>query len=257
MRFPNKVVLITGAGSGIGRASALKFASEGANVVVTDIDEEHGRETVQQIMHAGGHAIFVWTDVGDYDSVRQAVDSAVNTFGSIDIMFNNAGIGIYKPLLDQTPEDYDKVIRVNQHGVFYGILAAARRMRDLRVKGVIVNTASVYSFMASENRIAYHASKAAVKLMTQAAALELAQFGIRVVAVAPGFVDTPIVEKFRDDERLWQFLGESSHMRRTIISPEEVANVVVLLASDEASVINGSVVMADDGYVSFKFRFEQ
>jgi glucose 1-dehydrogenase len=250
MKLEGKIAVITGAGSGIGRATALKFAREGAKVVVAEYKEDRGQKTVEMIKEAGGEAMFVHTNVAKFEEVERAVNKAVEEYGSLDVMFNNAGTGVYKPLLEQEPEDYDVVVKVNQYGVYYGILAAGRNMRDLGVPGVIVNTASVFSFLASPELIGYHAAKGAVKMMTQAAALELAPFGIRVVAVAPGGVNTPLIQIYKDiglEDRL-----ANSQMRRRLQKPEEIADVVALLVTDEANAINGSVVMTDDGYAEFK-----
>lgn len=190
------------------------------------------------------------TDVSDFAQVENAVNQAVATYGNLHIMFNNAGIGALTPLLEHTPEMYDRVVKVNQYGVFYGILAAARKMQELGTAGVIINTASVYAFMASPGVIGYHAAKGAVKMMTQSAALDLARYNIRVVAIAPGGVDTAIIEGYKA-AGLGKVL-ERAQMRRKLLTPEQIANVVAFLASDEADVINGSTVMTDDGNAEFK-----
>ena len=250
MYLTNKVAVVTGGSSGIGRAAVLKFAREGACVVVADLNEAGGQAAVAEVQQAGGQAIFCRTNVADFAQVERAVNLAVETFGNLHIMFNNAGIGHFAPLLDQTPESYDKVIKVNQYGVFYGILAAGRKMRDLGTHGVIINTASVFAMLASPGVISYHAAKAAVKLMSQAAALELAPYHIRVIAIAPGGVDTPIIQGYKD-----MGMGEAlakQQMRGRLLQPEEIANAVALLASDDANAINGSMVMVDDGYAEFK-----
>jgi glucose 1-dehydrogenase len=250
MRLADQVAIVTGGGSGIGRASALKLAQEGARVVIAEFNETSGRETVELIQAAGGTAAFVKTNVAEFAEVEAAVNFAVETYGRLDVMFNNAGIGVNKPLLDHTPEDFDKVVKVNQYGVFYGILAAGRKMSELGSKGVIINTASVYAFMGTPGVIGYHAAKGAVKMMTQSAALELAKYGIRVVAVAPGGVNTPIIQGYKDaglEEHM-----KRQHMRRQLMEPEQIANVVAFLAHAESDGINGSVVMVDDGYAEFK-----
>lgn len=250
MNLQGTVAVITGGGSGIGRATALKFAREGARVVIAEYNEDTGHETVNLIEAAGGEATFVRTDVSDFAQVETAVNVAVDTYGRLDVMFNNAGIGHFAPLLDHEPKDYERVVKVNQHGVYYGILAAGRKMRDLQIKGTIINTASVYSYLASPGVFSYHAAKGAVKMMTQSAALELAPYGIRVVAVAPGGVNTPIIQGYKDmglEENM-----KRHHMRRHLLEPEQVANVVAFLASSDADGINGSVVMVDDGLAEFK-----
>jgi NAD(P)-dependent dehydrogenase (short-subunit alcohol dehydrogenase family) len=245
-----KVLVVTGGGSGIGRATAEKFAHEGAKIIVADVNETGGRETVDLIRKAGGTAHFITTDVGSFPAVEAAVQKAVDEFGRIDVMFNNAGIGRYKPLLEMDPEDYDVVIKVDQYGVFYGILAAGRKMKELGIHGTIINTTSVFAFLGSHGVIGYHAAKGAVKMMTQAAAIELAPYDIRVIAVAPGTVDTPIIQGYKD-QGLTEHLKQLQ-MRQKLQTPEEIANVVALLATDGARAINGSVVMVDDGFAEFK-----
>jgi NAD(P)-dependent dehydrogenase (short-subunit alcohol dehydrogenase family) len=245
-----QVAIVTGGSSGIGRAAALAFAREGAKVVVRDVDEAGGRETVADVSAAGGDAEFVVTDVTDPGAVNALVERAVERFGALHAMFNNAGIGTFAPLLDHTPEQFDRVVKVNQYGVFYGMVAAGRKMRELKIAGTIVNTASVYGFFAAHGIVGYHASKGAVRMMTQAAALELAPFGIRVVAIAPGAVDTPILQGYRD-------MGLEAHMARAqmrgkILRPEKIADVVVWLCSSGADSVNGSTVMCDDGAAGFK-----
>ncbi len=250
MQETERVAVLTGAASGIGRATALKFAAQGVRVVVADFNVAGGEETVERVRAAGGDGIFVRTDVSEFAQVETAVKTAVERFGRLDVMFNNAGTGVFKPLLDHEPEDYDRVVKVNQYGVYYGILAAGRAMRDLGRGGVIINTASVFGVLASYGVIGYHASKGAVRMMTQAAALELAPFNIRVVAIAPGGVDTPIIQGYKD-AGLHAALARGQ-MRGKLLTLEQIADVVALLASDGADAINGSLVMVDDGYAEFK-----
>ncbi|WP_379157797.1 SDR family NAD(P)-dependent oxidoreductase [Paenibacillus sp. sgz5001063] len=245
-----RVAVITGGASGIGRATALKFASKGDQVVVADFNEEGGKKTVEMIEAAGGEAIFVRTDVSKYEEVEALIGQAVAAFGRIDVMFNNAGIGRNTPVLDQNLNDYHSVINVNQHGVVHGIIAAGKKMRELGIKGVIINAASVFGFLASPGTFAYHASKGAVIMMTKSAALELSPYGIRVVAVAPGAVDTPIIQGYKDQGLLESM--KAKVIGNKLTTPEQVADSVYLLTLEEASAINGSVVMADEGYASFK-----
>jgi glucose 1-dehydrogenase len=245
-----RVVVVTGGGSGIGRATSLKFAKKGDRVVVADYNEKNGRETVEMIHAESGEAIFVKTDVSKFEEVEALVEKAVDVFGTIDVMFNNAGTGIQGPLLEQKLEDYHRVIGVNQHGVVHGILAAGKKMRDLGVKGVIVNTASVFGYLSNRGTFAYQVSKGAVRMATQSAALELAKYGIRVVGIAPAAVDTPIIQGYKD-AGLTENL-KRGQMRKDLIKPEAIANAVYLLTLEEADVINGSVVMLDDGYAEFK-----
>jgi len=246
----SRVAVITGGASGIGREACLKFAKEGDRVVVADFNEAAGQETVQVIKDAGGEAIFVKVDVSKQEEVEALVNKAVEHYGRIDVMFNNAGIGGAGPVLSQNMDLYHRTINVNQHGVAYGIIAAGNKMKELGIHGVIINTASVFGFLASPGTFAYHATKGAVIMMSKSGALELAPYGIRVLAVAPGAVDTPIIQGFKDNGLLDKM--RASVMGGELTKPEMVANTVYLLSLKEAEAINGSVVMADQGYASFK-----
>ncbi|WP_273128200.1 SDR family NAD(P)-dependent oxidoreductase [Metabacillus sp. HB246100] len=250
MKLENKVAVITGGAEGIGKATSLKYAKEGAKVVVADVNEELGQALVSEIVEQGGQAVFTKVDVTVFEEVEGLVNFAVETYGTIDVMFNNAGIGITKPFLQHTPEDYHKVVNVNQHGVYYGMLAAGRKMKELGVKGVIINNASVFGFVGTLGITGYQAAKGAVVMLTKHGALELAPLGIRVVGVGPAAVNTKIVQGYRD-AGLLDYMKQQQ-MTRELIEPEEIADVVAFLGTDEARVLNGSVVMADDGFSSFK-----
>lgn len=245
-----RVAVITGGASGIGRQVSLKFARKGDRVVVADFNETAGQETVDLIKAEGGEASFVQVDVSKQESVEALVDKAVELYGRIDVMHNNAGIGGAGPVLEQNMDLYHRTINVNQHGVAYGIIAAGRKMKELGIKGVIINTASVFGFLASPGTFAYHATKGAVIMMSKSAALELAPYGIRVVAVAPGAVDTPIIQGYKDSGLLDSMRAKV--MGGELTQPEVVADTVYLVSLNEAAAITGSVVMADQGYASFK-----
>lgn len=245
-----RVAVITGGASGIGRQVSLKFARKGDRVVVADFNETAGQETVDMIQKEGGEATFVQVDVSKQESVEALVDKAVELYGRIDVMHNNAGIGGAGPVLEQNMDLYHRTINVNQHGVAYGIIAAGRKMKELGIHGVIINTASVFGFLASPGTFAYHATKGAVIMMSKSAALELAPYGIRVVAVAPGAVDTPIIQGYKDSGMLDSMRAKV--MGGELTQPEVVADTVYLVSLDEAAAITGSVVMADQGYASFK-----
>ncbi|MFP7288218.1 SDR family oxidoreductase [Shouchella clausii] len=246
-----RVVVITGGTRGIGASTAYKFAQEGDRIVLAGRSEEDGQAVVQTIKSNGGEAIFVRTDVSKYEDVEALVEAAVETYGSIDVMFNNAGYASVIPsLASMSLEEYQKTINVNQHGVAYGILAAGKKMIELNKRGIIINNSSVFGYLASFGGFAYHASKGAINMMTKSAALEYTPHGIRVVAVAPGFVDTDILQEFRDMGIIDQL--KAKNMGNKLIEPKQIADAVYMISLDEASAINGSVVKLDDGYASFK-----
>ncbi|MFD1673771.1 SDR family NAD(P)-dependent oxidoreductase [Alicyclobacillus fodiniaquatilis] len=251
MRFTGQVAIVTGGAGGIGQASAKLLASQGAKVIVADINPQAGEQVAADIRAEGHEAQFHAVDVSNFERVEALVQFAIETYGQLDIMFNNAGIfgDGTENVIDMPVETYKRTIGINQDGVFYGIKAAAAQMKDKG--GVIINTASIYAYIADKNQFPYHASKAAVVGMTKAAALELARYNIRVVAIAPGMIDTGLVDAWRADERVWNTI-QKAHMRRQLGTAEQVAQVVAFLASDEASFMNGHAYFVDDGAASFK-----
>ncbi len=256
MRLTGKVAIITGGASGIGLATVKKFVHEGAKVVIADINLAQAEAAVAEVEAMGfpGATAAVRVDVSKFSDVEAMVASAVSIFGKLDVIFNNAGIAGGKPLLDHDPEvDYMPMIRIDQDGVYYGILAAGRQFRDQGTGGVIISTSSIYGEQAAELAFSYSAAKAAVISFTRSAAYELAEYGIRAVAITPGRVGTPIINQFSEELKA---LFASEQMRNKMTTPEEIANVVAFLASDESNVINGTVVHVDDGYSAFKQRFD-
>lgn len=238
----DKVALVTGAGSGIGRAVALALAAEGARVVVAERDEQSGAATVALVAERGGQARLAPCDVTDAASVAAAVQSALETEGALDVMVNNAGIGGQpRPLIEQETGDWDLIYAVNLRGVFLGIKEAARAMVQGGRGGSIVNIASVAGLAAAPMLGPYGATKAAVVQLTQTAALELAKARVRVNAVCPGWTDTPILGTF-DRARLVEQvpLGRLGHA-------DEIAAMVVYLASDAAAFVSGSAFRIDGG----------
>lgn len=256
MRLDGKVAIITGGAGGIGLATVKKFVQEGAKVLIADLNLEIAQKAVDEIDALGfkGSTAPCAVNVAVFEEVEAMVAEAVRVFGKLDVIFNNAGIAGGKALLDHDPKvDYDPMIRVDQDGVYYGILAAGRQFRDQGTGGVIISTSSIYGEQAAELAFSYSAAKAAVISFTRSAAYELAEYGIRAVAITPGRVSTPIINQFSEELRE---LFASEQLRNKMTQPEEIANVVAFLASDEANVINGTVVHVDDGYSSFKQRFK-
>lgn len=256
MRLEGKVALITGGASGIGRATVEKFVREGAKVLIVDIDIDSAERAVAEIEALGfaGATVAAQADVSVYAEVEAAVQRAVDAFGKLDVIFNNAGIAGGKPLLEHDPAvDYEPMIRIDQDGVYYGILAAGRQFRAQGTPGVIISTSSIYGEQAAELAFTYSAAKAAVISFTRSAAYELAQYGIRAVAITPGRVGTAIINQFSDELKA---TFASEQLRNTMTAPSEIADVVAFLASDEANVINGTVVHVDDGYSVFKQRLQ-
>jgi glucose 1-dehydrogenase len=250
LALTDRVAVVTGGGGGIGRATALELAALGARVVVADIDEGSARLGAQAVQERGGQATACRVDVTSPDEHARLMAHALEVFGRVDVMVNNAGIAQGGALLDWTREMVERVTAVNQHGVLYGIQAAARVMREAGRGGVIVNVGSIYGELATLYCIGYQATKAAVEIMTKVAAHELAPHGIRIVNVAPGVVDTNMIEDYRRSglaERM-----AKKHMRGALVQPEQVASVIALLATDAASAINGTTVFADDGFSAFK-----
>ncbi|WP_426334715.1 SDR family NAD(P)-dependent oxidoreductase [Paenibacillus silvae] len=245
-----KVIIITGGASGIGKETALQLAAQGATIVVADFNEDGASQVAAQIEANGGKAGAYKVDVSQGDEIKALIDWTVKTYGTFNGIFNNAGIGLVKPFLEMDPESYHKVIDVDQHSVYYGMYYGAKKMVELNVQGTIVNTASIYGSVAAVGSFNYNAAKAAVVMMSKSGALELAEHGIRVLGVAPGFIETPILG---NDKAMKDALA-TQHMRGELIQPEKVASVVTFLFSDAASAMNGTTVAVDDGFLSFKTK---
>ena len=245
-----KVALVTGGGSGIGRASALAFAREGARGVVADVVVEGGEETVGMIKKAGGEAIFVKADVAQAAEVEAMVNKAVETYGRLDCAYNNAGIaGTVVSTADYTEEDWDRVIAINLKGVWLCMKYEIPQMLK-QGGGAIVNTSSTLGLVGMGSTSAYAASKHGVAGLTKTAALEYAQKGIRVNAVCPGVISTPMVERIISDNPEFeaQVIGVEPVGRKG--APEEVAEAVVWLCSDAASFVTGHPMAVDGGWVA-------
>tara|TARA_B100001146_G_scaffold37919_1_gene31527 strand:- start:48 stop:800 length:753 start_codon:yes stop_codon:yes gene_type:complete len=244
----NKVAIITGAGSGIGKSTALLFAKEGAKVVVTDINEEHGNSVVKEIEANGGDAIFIKADTSKAEDSEMTVKKTIEKFGQLDIAVNNAGIsGPTEPIGEYSIKAWDKVISINLSGVFYGMRYQIPEMQKAG-KGSIINVASILGQVGFANSSAYAAAKHGVVGLTKTAGLEYGKSGVRVNAVGPAFIETPLVKDSLSEDA-YNSLAEMHSMGR-LGQPNEVAELFLWLASDKASFATGAYYPIDGGYLA-------
>ncbi len=252
MKLKDKVVIITGAGSGIGRETAITFAKNGAKIVVTDIDENAGNETVSEIIKVlsedpdcNGDAFFIKLDVSNREQTKQVVQEALNRYGNIDILVNNAGIIRDDLITKMTEEEWDKVVDVDLKGPFNMSKAVVDTMVK-NGKGVIINVSSIVGIYGNIGQTNYSAAKAGLIGMTKTLSKELGRNGIRVNAIAPGFIYTPMTAKVPD--KILDMMKQKTPLKR-LGKPIDVANALLYLASDDADFISGIVLPVDGGLV--------
>ncbi|MEW6230343.1 MAG: SDR family oxidoreductase [Bacillota bacterium] len=252
MNLTGKVAIITGGGLGIGRATAVLFAREGARVAIFDIDSASAEETTRLVREAGGEGLFFEVDVSDPTSVQVAVDQVERAFGKIDILVNNAGIYKKGNLLETSLEDWNRILAINLTGVFLCSKYCVERMAR-NGGGVIVNVASEAGLVGIKDQIAYNVSKGGVIALTRSAAVDFAERDIRVNCICPGTTETPLVaEAIRreaDPGAVRRSL-ESCRPANRLGRPEEIARAILFLASDDVSYATGSILAVDGGYTA-------
>lgn len=250
MKLASKVALITGAGSGMGRAGALLFAVEGAKVAVADIDRRAAELTAREIEAAGGKAIALGADVSKKEDAQAMVAATIAKLGVPDIVYNNAGIeGESAFLAQMTEEAFDRVIAVNLRGVWLGMKYALPHMAA-KGRGSIINTASIAGMVAMRGAAAYCAAKAGVIALTRVAALEYGRYNIRVNCICPGTIDTPMMRRVHGGKVPPQALGPSAAVLGRAAEPEEIAKMALFLASDDASFATGAPFVVDGGWTA-------
>ena len=253
--FDDETVIVTGAASGIGRGIALAFGDAGATVIVADLHEEPkdgGVPTHERISRAGGEAEFVETDVTDVGQLR-AVVAAAHEYGGVDVMINNAGIIIPGSVRDIEPEAFDRIHAVNARGTFFGTQAAVNDMINRDEPGVVINTASISSNFAQYGQAQYDSSKGAIQMITRGSALELAEHGIRVNAVAPGQIATEITDGWADEvaEKVANDELIKSVPLNRAGTPQDLTGAYLYLASDQAGYVTGEILHVDGGWQIF------
>jgi NAD(P)-dependent dehydrogenase (short-subunit alcohol dehydrogenase family) len=245
MRFKDKIVIVTGGATGIGRAASVLFAGEGAQVIVADINPEKGQETLAIIRDNGGQASFFQLDVSDESQIMALTQKTDESFGGVDVLFNNAGIGLSKTATDTTSAEWDKLLGINLKACFLFCKYTIPLMQK-RGGGSIVINASANGVMAEPGIAAYCASKGGLIALTRSLALDYAKYNIRVNCINAGYIDTPINTEFFATPGSWEFAAKLHPIGR-VGQPEEVAKAALFLASDDASFITGTSLAVDGG----------
>ncbi|MDQ0217282.1 SDR family oxidoreductase [Peribacillus cavernae] len=237
MSFSTKTVIVTGAGSGIGKAVALDFGKEGANVLIAELDEKTGSETAEQIHALGGRSLFVRTDVRSEVEIKHAIDEAVRHFGSLDILINNAGVSKFKPLFDLSVSDFDDILAINLRSVFIASKEAAKVMKP---GSAIVNMSSTRAFMSEGGSEAYAASKGGIISLTHALAASLSESRIRVNSISPGWIETGDYGELTEGDH-------KQHWSKRVGKPSDIARACLYLCDEENDFVNGENVTIDGG----------
>ena len=248
MRLKEKVAIITGGASGIGKATAILFAAHGAKIVVADIDERGANETVTDIHNAGNEAIYIQTDVTISANTERMVAETVSRYGKLDILLSSAGIAMRLPVADLPEEDWHRCLDVNLTGVYLCAKAAIPAMQK-NGGGSIINLSSIYGLVGADVRAAYVASKGGVTNLTRGMALDYAEDNIRINCICPGFVETPLVAGVVKTPEEYRKLADRHPMRR-LAQPEEIAYGALYLASDESAFVTGIALPIDGGYTA-------
>ncbi|MFA7254075.1 MAG: SDR family oxidoreductase [Patescibacteria group bacterium] len=242
MRLKNKVAIVTGASSGIGKAIAEDFIKEGAKVVYSDINDPKDFTGTDK-------ALFIKCDVSNSGEIKDLIKSTADKFGRIDIIVNNAGIGSLGGILDTDDETWHKTIEINLSGVFYGMREAAKYMKENKVKGSIINMSSILGKVGFAGSISYCASKGGIVQLTHAGALDLAPFEIRVNAIAPGFIETNMTKGVLENDQFNQLIKSSTPLGH-VGNVEDIANAAIYLASDESEYTTGEIIYVDGGWTA-------
>ncbi len=242
MRLQNKVAIVTGSSSGIGKTIAEKFIAEGASVVFSDVN-------ISDVSKYGDKAIFIKCNTSKSSEVENLVKACIDKFEKVDVMVNNAGIGTTGDVMTTLDDDWNKIIGINLSGVFYGMRAASTHMKEKGIKGSIINMTSILGSVGFRGAIGYCACKGGVSQLTRAGSLDLAPYGIRVNAIAPGFIKTNMTKGVQEDENLLKLVDSMTPLGY-MGEPEDIANAAVYLASDDSGYVTGSIMFVDGGWTA-------